>query len=126
MKLKSILFILLTVLVWNSYLYAENGNGGYTFPIETNEDPAILPIRRTPSRTPIIGVYSNGYIELVFRDNLGMVDFIVENTETLETWTASFDSEAGYFQIEVSDHPGRYTVFLNTEVGIFRSSYVVN
>ena len=46
MKLKSILFILLTVLVWNSYLYAENGNGGDTFPIETNENPTILPIRR--------------------------------------------------------------------------------
>lgn len=127
MRLKSILFILLSVLACNTFLIAENVNevGYFDITIETNEDSESLPSKRAPSRMPIMGYYSNGHIDFVFRVDLGIVDCVIENSATLETWMTSFDSEAGYSQIEVSDLPGTYSVFLNTELGTFRSFYVI-
>lgn len=125
MKAKTISLVMLLVSICTTYVYADAHDASEEdFPVVADQYPN--PIRRTPSRTPIIGVYSNGYLELVFRADLGIVDCIIENTETLETWTASFDSEEGSTIIDVSETPGTYSVLLRTKFGTYRSSYVIN
>lgn len=124
MKLKSLIFFVLSVLLISDLKADDNDNNDdYLFQtLDTTDDRQI---RRSSSRSTVVGEYSNGNISFNFRTDVGYVVCVVEHTETNEKWETSFDSAEGYGCVCITNKPGTYSICLYTENGLYHSVLVI-
>lgn len=124
MKIKNLIFVVLSVLLITD-LRADDNDNNEDYLFQTLDPTDDHQIRRSPSRSTVVGIYSDGNIFFNFRTDVGYVACVVEQTETMEKWENSFDSVEGCGSIHITNQPGTYSICLYTENGLYRSVLVI-
>lgn len=122
------LLVSLLCLFFPLSVYADDGDhSNETFHIEVGngEINSREQIRRSPTSQIVKGTYTNGCLELHFRQDIGMVSCSVINVDTEEIAEEIFDSGEETIAISVPTSSGLYNVILSTDCGTYNSSYII-
>lgn len=116
--------LLLTTSIYSMAMTDGDNDGAILIGVEKKPNTNGIGRPRTVCGSEIEAVYNLGLLTITFNEDLGDADIEVVNCSTGEAW---FDAANGIcsLTLALSNDPGTYIIYINTDQGLYQGSFIL-